>query len=100
MGGPPIILFLNYRSLPKEIFRATISSYVVLVCPINLALLIIFGAVNIYIFLLAITLIPFVLLGNTLGLRLFSLIPQKIFQKVVPLLVLVTALYSIITTLF
>ncbi|MDN5347661.1 MAG: uncharacterized protein PWP65_1225 [Clostridia bacterium] len=100
MPGPPVILFLNQRALPKDKFRATTAAYFVLVYPTSLLALTISGAVNSRIALLALTLMPFAFLGNNLGVRLFPLVPQKIFQQGVPLLVLATALYSIVTTIF
>ncbi|QGP91527.1 Sulfite exporter TauE/SafE [Neomoorella glycerini] len=99
MPGPPIILFLSNLQLPKDRFRATTAAYFTLVYPSSLLLLTLLGAIDGHITLTAVSLIPFAILGGQVGCRLFSLVPQAQFQRSVPLLVLGTAIYIVITTL-
>jgi len=68
--------------------------------PPSLFVLTLLGAIDSHIALTALSLIPFAILGGQLGCRLFSLVPQAQFQRSVPLLVLGTAMYAVVTTLW
>ncbi|MFZ5754982.1 MAG: sulfite exporter TauE/SafE family protein [Bacillota bacterium] len=99
MPGPPIILFLNNHGLPKDQFRATTAAYFVLVYPVSFILLFILGAITPLTVLTALSLLPFAFFGGRIGQHLFPFVPQQQFQRGVPLLVLATGLYSLLTTL-
>ncbi|MDK2822442.1 MAG: uncharacterized protein PWQ67_419 [Clostridia bacterium] len=99
MPGPPIVLFLNNRQLPKDKFRATFACYNALVYVPSILFLFFLGAINKIIILKALTLVPFAILGGILGNNIFPLVSQAHFQKGVPLLVLITALYSVLTVI-
>ncbi|GAB6182233.1 sulfite exporter TauE/SafE family protein [Desulfotomaculum defluvii] len=100
MPGPPIILFLSNQKLPKDRFRATTAAYFVLVYMSSLILLFCLGAIDKSVALTAISLVPFALLGGHLGYLIFPLVPQAKFQHGVSMLVLSTALYSVISTIW
>lgn len=100
MPGPPIILLLSNQKLAKDHFRATTAAYFVLVYVASLVLLFCLGALDKSVALRAISLVPFAILGGHLGFLIFPLVPQAKFQHGVSLLVLSTALYSVVTTLW
>jgi len=97
MPGPPIVLYLNNSNISKDKFRATTANYFALIYPSSLVLLAILGALNSSLILTALSLIPMAILGNFLGNFLFPFVPQAQFQKAVPILVLSSALYSLLT---
>ncbi|MDI6709432.1 MAG: sulfite exporter TauE/SafE family protein [Thermoanaerobacterales bacterium] len=99
LPGPPVILFLNCRHLPKERFRATTAAYFTAVYPVGLLLLVSSGAIPLATIRLSLTLIPFALIGSAAGARLFPFVPQAHFQRGVPLLVLATAAYTLAAAL-
>lgn len=99
IAGPPVVLFLNYRDLRKDKFRATASAYFTLLYGASLSLLILFRNVNTYNVLAAISLLPPAFLGSYLGTYLFPRVSQKHFYYSVPLIVIASGLYSLLTTI-
>lgn len=100
IAGPPVILFLNHQELSKDKFRATSSAYFTLLYAVSLALLAASGSISKSITYNALYLLPFAFLGSNLGIYLFPRVSQRLFQRAVPLLVMVTGLYSLFTTIF
>lgn len=99
MPGPPIILFLNDQGLDKQKFRATIAMYFNLVFICTITMNIFTGLVTLNIFLKAISFVPFAMLGNIIGSKLFFCVPQKYFQRGVTLFLLVLGTYIIISNI-
>ncbi|MFZ7104274.1 MAG: sulfite exporter TauE/SafE family protein [Peptococcaceae bacterium] len=99
MPGPPIILFLNNKELSKDGFRATFACYNSSVYVPSIIFLFFLGSLHKIIILKALTLIPFAFLGGFVGSRIFPYVSQAHFQKGVPILVLLTAIYSLLSTL-
>lgn len=100
MPGPPVVLFLNYKGLPKEYFRATVSAYFSLVYLASIIVLVSKQVVNLQIIFIAVSFFPFALLGNLMGFLLFPRISQDFFRRGIPLLVAFLAVYSLVTTFF
>ncbi|KJS23550.1 MAG: hypothetical protein VR72_00040 [Clostridiaceae bacterium BRH_c20a] len=95
MPGPPIVLCLNNRGIPKDQFRATFACYNALVYVFSILFLLSLGAINKLIIIRALTLVPMGFIGSALGNYIFPRISQRHFQKGVPILVLVSAVYSL-----
>ncbi|NLI11724.1 MAG: sulfite exporter TauE/SafE family protein [Peptococcaceae bacterium] len=100
MPGPPVVLFLNYKGLPKEHFRATVSAYFSLVYLVSIIVLVSKQVLNLQIIIIAVSLLPFALLGNLMGFLIFPRISQDFFQRGIPILVAFLAVYSLVTTFF
>ncbi|MDN5343922.1 MAG: uncharacterized protein PWQ18_33 [Clostridia bacterium] len=98
--GPPVVLFLNHQDLCKENFRATASAYFTFLYSVSLIFLGFSGSVSQSIAAKAFTLLPFAFLGSYLGVYLFPRVSQRHFQYGVPLLVVATGIYSLLTTIF
>lgn len=99
MPGPPIIIFLSNQKIPKDRFRATTAAFFVLVYTASLIPLSLTGAIDRHITLTAVSLVPFAILGGHLGFLIFPRVPQAKFQHVVSLLILSSAIYSVVTTI-
>jgi len=99
MPGPPVILFLSLRRIPKATFRATLATYFVLVYLVSLILLLLAGVVTQEVPILAVSLFPFALVGNRIGVRIFHRVSQRSFERIVPLLLVCLALYGLARTL-
>lgn len=99
MPGPPVVLYLNDQGIPKENFRATSAAYLLSVYPISITLLVFFGVINLHIALNALALVPFALLGGFFGRHIFNYVPQKVFSQGVPILILISSVYSVITNI-
>jgi len=99
LPGPPVILFLNCRHLPKERFRATIAAYFTAVYMVGLVLLACSGALPASTGGFSLSLVPFALLGSAAGARIFPVVPESFFQRAVPVLVAATAAYNLAAAL-
>lgn len=96
MPGPPVVLALSGTGLKKHEFRATSVTFFVVVYCISLVT---FGLSNVLTAQTAIfvaSLLPFAILGNTLGDRVFGYVPQATFDRAVPLLLMATAVSNIL----
>lgn len=99
MPGPPIVIFLSNKELPKEDFRATFAFYNSSVYIPSILFLLLIGSLDKAILITALTLLPMAFLGGFIGSKIFPYVSQFYFQKGVPFLVLFTAIYSLITTI-
>jgi uncharacterized membrane protein YfcA len=99
MPGPPVILFLSNMSLSKEKQRATMVAYFVLTYMFSLITMFKLGNFQPTIFLTAVALVPFSFIGLFIGCRIFDRISPGKFRKVVSVFLMITAFYSIATTL-
>ncbi|MFZ5632185.1 MAG: sulfite exporter TauE/SafE family protein [Bacillota bacterium] len=97
--GPPIILLLGYRGIPKENFRATTLAYFALIVSVTFPLLIISEPNPASTIRYGLTLLPFVIGGQFIGSHFFNKVPQKHFQIVIPVLIIVMSTYSLISSL-
>jgi len=99
MPGPPVILFLSLRRTPKATFRATLATYFVVMYLVSLILFLATGVVTEEVPVLAVSLFPFALVGNRIGVRVFHRVSQRSFERIVPLLLVCLALYGLARTL-
>ncbi|MEW6662397.1 MAG: sulfite exporter TauE/SafE family protein [Bacillota bacterium] len=99
MPGPPIVLFFNQQDMPKDKFRATTAAYFALIYPSTLIVMAATGAISPKTLYLALTLFPFTFVGKNLGFRLFPMVSQQQFQKGVPVVVILAAVYVLMSQL-
>lgn len=93
------IFWLSWARFPKEVFRAACSTFFAVVYPVSLLMLSFFGVMTLGTLWLAMPLIPVAVLGNGIGDKLFRSVPQRVFDKAVPLLLILTAATNILSAL-
>lgn len=97
--GPPVVLLLGYKEIPKETFRAVIVTYFVLITTATLILMLISKPILANSLQLILSLLPFALVGQFLGSYLFEKVPQKGFEKGIPLLIIIMSGVTLISVL-
>ena len=96
MPGPPVVLALNGIGLRKHEFRATSVTFFLIVYSISLVTFGLSKLLTAQTVVLVISLLPFAILGNTLGDKVFGYVPQAAFDRAVPLLLMATAVSNIL----
>jgi uncharacterized membrane protein YfcA len=99
LSGPPAVLLLTARGLPKRAFRATISLYFLGLDAALLAVLGLWGFLTPELAPLALLLVGATLAGKALGTGLLARVPQAAFRLVVVGTVALTGAMGIATAL-
>ncbi len=79
MPGPPIVALLNGQGIPKTPYRATLNTYLALIYPIGLCLLLLTSVIPFRSVALNLSHIPALLLGIQVGNRLHNAISEWLF---------------------
>lgn len=99
MGGPPLILYLANANRDKISMRATCIAYFAIT---NVSAIIIFLLGNTdftFAFEQTIYLLPFCFVGLWLGNKLFPYLSQKMFNRLIFVMLLFSSLYTLYSTL-
>jgi uncharacterized protein len=86
IGGPPVVLFLSNQDTPRDVFRANIIAYFLLLCLISITVFTLRGAYDRESAGLLAVCIPAVLAGTWGGALLATRIPQELFRRITLLL--------------
>jgi uncharacterized protein len=97
LGGPPVILFLLNQEHEKNVFRACIASYFLIIGIASFATLGISGIVSGTNLLIALTFIPVVIVAYFIGIAILPHINQILFRKIVLAVILLSGTAGIIT---
>ena len=97
LAGPPIVLLLASRGLPKHEFRGTSALYFLPMSIAGLAVLASRGLVEAPEFLLGLVLIPAAIAGKAVGTALLKLVSEKAFRTVTLGLVILTGTLGVAT---
>jgi uncharacterized protein len=96
MPGPPVVLAMSNSGMPKHEFRATGSTYFAIAYSISLFTMLVNGLITREVVILVASLAPVAVIGNLAGDKLFERVPQPVFDKFVPVLLMLTALNNIV----
>ena len=99
MGGPPIVIFLANQGWPKEVFRATVALFFLVIAALCLISHLFTGVTTGHRLVIAFSLIPAGILGFYVGDAIFPRLGSTLFIKLALSLILVTGLTSLATTL-
>lgn len=99
MSGPPLILFLANQDTPKDVFRANLISYFFLEGVFTLMLYLAWGMYTLEVARLTAALVPAVLLGTTVGIRLSKYLPEAVFRRIVLIGLTLIATVLLVTSL-
>lgn len=99
MSGPPLILFLANQDTPKDVFRANLISYFFLEGLFTLVLYLAWGMYTLEVARLTAALIPPVLVGTAVGIRLSKRLPETTFRRIVLIGLSLVAVVLLVTSL-
>ncbi|NBN89167.1 MAG: sulfite exporter TauE/SafE family protein [Actinobacteria bacterium] len=94
-NGPPLVLLLRSRGLSPEVFRATINTVFSGVAVLSICLFAIGGRVTSEVLVGAVVAVPGLAVGMALGARLRGALPDKVFWRLVAVVLAATAVSSI-----
>ena len=97
LAGPPIVLLLASRDLPKHEFRGTSALYFLPMSVIGLAVLAFRGLVEASEIPLGLLLIPAAIAGKVLGTALLARVSERAFRAVTLGLVILTGTLGVMT---
>ena len=95
-GGPPMNVYMASQSFNKEKFMSTLVWFFFLINATKLPLSLSLGMINPTTLLLDLKLLPALIFGAIIGRRVFLLIPEAYFVKLVLLISLISAIGMVI----
>lgn len=100
LAGPPIVLLLASRGLPKHEFRGTSTLYFLPMSAVGLAVLAFRGLVDASEVPLGLLLIPAAIAGKAVGTALLKHVSEKMFRAITLGLVILTGTLGVATALW
>ncbi len=97
LAGPPIVLLLTSRSLPKHEFRSTSALYFLPMSVVGIAVLALRGLVDAGHVPLGLLLVPAAIAGKAIGTMLLKRVSEKTFRAVTLGLVILTGTLGVLT---
>ena len=95
MSGPPVVLFLANQETQKHNFRANLLAYFLVLNLLTLPTYFFTGLITAEVIRYAIIFLPAMILGGFAGMKLHHKIDEKLFKKIVLVIVLVSGMLSI-----
>jgi len=95
MSGPPVILFLANQAVEKQVLRANITLYFVVLSVSALPSQIASNLIGEHLVTYAVVLLPVLTLGTLLGIKLSAKVEEEAFRKVVLSVVTVAGVTAI-----
>ena len=92
LSGPPVAIFLTAGSVPKNVFRASISAYFLALNLVTMGVFAGEGILDMAFLKLLCVLVPATVLGTLAGVKAAAKIPEKIFRVCVLLLIILSGL--------
>jgi uncharacterized membrane protein YfcA len=99
MGGPPIVIFLANQGWPKEVFRATVALFFLIIAALCLISHLFTGVTAGHRLVIAVSLIPAGIMGFYVGDAIFARLSSTLFIKLALSLILAAGLTSLAMTL-
>jgi len=99
LSGPPIVLFLSNQGANKDKFRASLSSYFLLLNFISLPMFFLSGLFTSEVLMTSLKASPGMIIGVVLGLKLSNKIDEKTFKKITLALIIVMGFMNIVNVL-
>ncbi|SET76000.1 hypothetical protein SAMN05660297_03412 [Natronincola peptidivorans] len=97
LGGPPIVLFLTYQAVEKQIFRANLTLYFWILNIITIPTYYYNGLITHEVIQYTAYLFPILIAGTLLGIKLGNRVDENLFKKFTLSLIMVMGALSIIS---
>lgn len=95
-GGPPVIMYLSYIGMNKSAFRATCTITFLFYHTTRLIAYSYSGIMTLESIKIGLMLIPAMMVGSVIGMKLHFKIDEKIFKKIVGLILLIVGIVLLI----
>jgi uncharacterized membrane protein YfcA len=97
ISGPPIVLFFSNQGIEKITFRANMIAYFFGLYLATMPAYFISGLVSMELLQSAVYMVPALIIGTTLGSRLYEVVDEELFRKMALILVLVTGFLAMLS---
>ena len=95
IGGPPVVLFFSNQNISRKIFRANLVVYFLVLGLATIPIYFLGGLINQEVINYTLLLLPAMILGALTGIKLTHRIDEKIFKKIVLVILLFSGLVAI-----
>lgn len=97
MSGPPVILFFTNQGVQKEVFRANLVAYFMVLNVATVPSAVLGGLITGSVINYALLFLPAMILGAIVGMILAHKVEEELFRKLALNIVTVAGLFSIVT---
>ncbi len=95
-GGPPAVIYLTHQIRKKQVFRATLIVFWVVLAFWVLFLYLYSGLINISVINFSVFLLPALILGTIFGSKLYIKINETLFKKTIGTILIITGILLIL----
>jgi len=99
LSGPPVVLFLSMQGVNKGTFRANTTLYFMILNIITIAVFLSTELLNRVVFEKILYLLPALAIGVLAGMQVFKKLKDEAFRKIVLILLLLSGVWTTISTL-
>jgi uncharacterized protein len=99
IGGPPVILFLSNQDLPRDAFRANLIAHFAIMNCLALIGYVVQGFITCDVLEFTAFLVPAMLAGTFIGIRLARHVPELLFKRIAVAIVFAMGLTLLITSI-
>ena len=97
ISGPPVTLFLINQRWTKDVFRTTLALFFLTLQSFAIVALAVSGILTVSTLLVSMALLPSVLLGYALAVRILPHIPQDAFLRIATVVVMAAGVLALVT---
>jgi len=99
LSGPPVVLFLSMQGTAKDTFRANITVYFMILNFVTMLVFLGNGLLNVVVFEKTLYFMAALIIGVFAGMMAFKKLKEEVFKRVVLMLLLLSGVWTTITTL-
>jgi len=96
MSGPPVLLFLSNLDVPKNVFRATLTSYFWVLNVVAIVMFIIQGLYDATVLRIVLYYLPALIGGTWVGIQLGERFDERLFKRIVLIIMVAMSLNLIV----
>lgn len=99
MSGPPVILFFSNQGASKQVFRANLIAYFLVLGLATIPVYFVSGLMTSEVIRYIVMLLPAMIVGTAVGIKLSHKVEEEVFRKIVLIIVTIIGLVAIISSL-
>ncbi|ADU31933.1 sulfite exporter TauE/SafE family protein [Evansella cellulosilytica] len=97
LSGPPVALFLNNQQVEKQVFRANIATYSLILNMMTIASFSYSGMMNSEVLTYSITFIPAMIIGLIIGINMLKVVNESLFKRITLYLIIASGIWTLIS---